>query len=417
MKLGLTLLASADRRPVDPPPVVQLTVVDENAGEDITMAYDAGFMLYTSLELARPIAHGRMHTATQLPVLTGVAVASTAYLERPQKAGYFIFPDLSVRHEGWYRLKFSLFEAVKHPEDADLGRPFDLSANDSSRDVIAHQCMANRMEVQSSPFQVFSAKKFPGLGCSTEISQLVADQGCKVRIRRDIRQRKRNTEEKLDGDRPTSRTSPAPSFDQPEHHRSASRSSIDYYNDRVRQHSMDYSRPTPSRQLSIASMTQPSPKIASSSQMTPMAPPPAKYETSPMYSPVTRPTDVRYITQMPLPPILPVPGQSSARSQSIPLNPWSRQYEIPEKPTVKRSYSPTSYDDRSSMKAGSRPDQRPQPSFGPVSGTDAIEPDDNPDDDETAYDAPYLYVRADGGFDRKNDPRERGWMQLPRMQM
>ena len=42
-----------------------------------------------------------------------------SYLERPAAAGYFIFPDLSVRHEGRYRLKFTLFEETKDPNDMD----------------------------------------------------------------------------------------------------------------------------------------------------------------------------------------------------------------------------------------------------------------------------------------------------------
>ena len=392
---------------MDPPPVVQLNVVDETSNEDITMWYDAGFMLYASLEIARPMAHGRMHTQTNPPVLTGVAVASTAYLEKPSKAGYFIFPDLSVRHEGWYRLKFSLFEAVKHAEDADTNRPFDSSAKDVYRgEAIPHQGMANRMEVQSSPFQVFSAKKFPGLSESTDISKLVADQGCRVRIRREIRQRKRATDDKPEDDRRSSLTSPAPSFSRPEHIRSASRGSIDYY-DRMRQTSIDYARPTPSRQPSIASMTLPSPTVASSAHMTPMAPPPAKYEMSPMYSPITKPTDLRYITSQTMPRILPEPVRSMG---TVPFNPSSRQYELPEKMSSKRSYSPA-YDDKSALKAGARPDNRPIAPFHRTTGVnDIIEPDDNQDDDEEEvdlFDKPFDYVRAEGHTMRKNDPSQR----------
>ena len=396
--------------------MVQLNIIDESTNEDITMWYDAGFMLYASLEIARPIAQGRMHSAQNPAVLSGVAVASAAYLQRPQEAGYFIFPDLSVRHEGWYRLKFSLFEAVKHADDADLGRPFvmlpDQNIKEANRKVVLHQSMSNRMEVQSSPFQVFSAKKFPGLDPSTDVSKIVAEQGCRVRIRREIRQRKRNPDEKPDDDRRSSRASPAPSFTQSEHIRSASRSSIDYY-DRMRQNSMEYPRPTTSRQPSIASMTQPSPTVASSSYMTPMGPPPPfKYDTSPMYSPVTRPTDLRYITsqtasQTTLPPMLPKPPGMG----SVPFNPSERRYELPEKSTVKRSYSPGSYDDGAALKSGARPENRPFAPFHRTTGVnDAIEPDDNQDGDEeeeNLFDKPFEYVRAEGYMSRKNDPRDR----------
>jgi hypothetical protein len=49
-----------------------------------------------------------------------------------------------------------------------------------------------RLEVKSEPFTVFSAKKFPGLAESTVLSRVVAEQGCRVRIRRDVRMRRRD---------------------------------------------------------------------------------------------------------------------------------------------------------------------------------------------------------------------------------
>lgn len=369
------------------------------------MGYDAGFMLYASLDTARPIAHGRMHTSPHPPVLTGVAVASTAYLERPEKAGYFIFPDLSVRHEGWYRLKFSLFEAVKHAEDADVDRPFNISADNTNQDVVTHQSMANRMEVQSEPFQVFSAKKFPGLKESTPISRIVADQGCRVRIRREIRQRKRNAEEKPDDDHRSTRTSPAPSH-QLEHVRSASLSS-DYY----RQSSIDYSRPTPSRNPSVTSMTHPSPI-----QMPPMAPPPIKYDAPSMHSP--KYGDARYMntgTRPILPPITSI--TSITTDPRISFNSETRQYNLPEKLTSKRSSSPTTYDYRSSMKAGSRPDNHnPIAVHRPMGVNDIIEVDDVQDgeEDQDGYTTgDLIYPRANGEYQRKFTSAGGAWSRRP----
>lgn len=48
-----------------------------------------------------------------------------------------------------------------------------------------------RLEVTSNVFTVFSAKRFPGLAKSTNLSCVIARQGCRVRIRREIRLRKR----------------------------------------------------------------------------------------------------------------------------------------------------------------------------------------------------------------------------------
>ena len=130
------------------------------------------------------------------PVLTGSPVAGMAYLDRPNPAGYFIFPDLSVRHEGLYRLAFSLFEELKESKDADVeppeGSPNTKDKLLSSNPMAPRAHVHFRLEVKSTPFAVFSAKKFPGLSESTLLSRTVAEQGCRVRIRRDVRMRRRD---------------------------------------------------------------------------------------------------------------------------------------------------------------------------------------------------------------------------------
>ncbi|KAG9506898.1 velvet protein [Fusarium musae] len=180
--------ANSDRRPVDPPPVVELRIIEGPSveeGKDITFDYNANFFLYASLEHARPLARGRVNTpvAGNPPILTGVPASGMAYLDRPTEAGYFIFPDLSVRHEGLYILTFSLFETTKEERDFDL-EPADGDLPPG---------VDYRMEIKTDPFSVYSAKKFPGLMESTQLSKTVADQGCRVRIRRDVRMRKRES--------------------------------------------------------------------------------------------------------------------------------------------------------------------------------------------------------------------------------
>jgi Velvet factor len=116
-----------------------------------------------------------------------------AYLDRPAPAGYFIFPDLSVRHEGRYRLSFSLYEELKETKDMDTETPDNADVQKS-----AH--VSHRLEVKSQVFTVFSAKKFPGLTESTALSRMVAEQGCRVRIRRDVRMRRRENKANRDYD-------------------------------------------------------------------------------------------------------------------------------------------------------------------------------------------------------------------------
>ncbi|KAG7139817.1 Developmental and secondary metabolism regulator VEL1 like protein [Verticillium longisporum] len=162
--------SAADRRPVDPPPVVQLRVLEGPTLEDskdITLGYNANFFVYVDLQHARPIANGRVQTpaATTPPVLTGAPVSGMAYLDRPAEAGYFLFPDLAQGRDG----------SGRDPVDDDPTPGFYL-----------------RMKVQSAPFVVFSAKKFPGLTSSTTLSRTISEQGCRVRIRRDVRMRRRD---------------------------------------------------------------------------------------------------------------------------------------------------------------------------------------------------------------------------------
>ncbi|KAM0162277.1 hypothetical protein ACHAPG_001975 [Botrytis cinerea] len=190
--------SSADRRPVDPPPVVQLRIYDETdprQEKEITFHYNANFFLFATLEVARNIAQGRVQTsAPQAPVLTGMPVSGMAYLDRPNEAGYFIFPDLSVRHEGQYKLSFNLYEETKEEKDTDIEPSNDSSMRQmSSAAAAAESSFDWRMELKSDQFTVYSAKKFPGLSESTDLSRTVAEQGCRVRIRRDVRMRRRDT--------------------------------------------------------------------------------------------------------------------------------------------------------------------------------------------------------------------------------
>ncbi|KAJ8518966.1 hypothetical protein ONZ45_g4046 [Pleurotus djamor] len=214
----------ADRRPIDPPPIVQLRVVDpmqrnphNRAG--YSRAGDHGNIPPHQRRRASS-AHGGVDDDEGSPTMSdgardldddphhshgggyGYSGASAgyanSYLQNPyyfmfaslakpdndtelhwlkdgrtrytehhnEDAGFFVFPDLSVRTEGSYRLKLSLFEVVGN--------------------TVRH-CKS----IFSTPFYVYTAKKFPGMEESTPLSCSLADQGIKIRIRKDIRVRKR----------------------------------------------------------------------------------------------------------------------------------------------------------------------------------------------------------------------------------
>ena len=142
------------------------------------------------------------NSQTTFPVLTGTPVAAIAFLDRPTPAGYFIFPDLSVRHEGKYRLSFNLFEETKDAKDADADsgpgnqQSIKVMAPNGANAMSPQSHVHFRQEVKSEPFSVFSAKKFPGLKESTTIRRIVSEQGCRGRIRRDVRMRRRDPKAK-----------------------------------------------------------------------------------------------------------------------------------------------------------------------------------------------------------------------------
>ncbi|GES89762.1 developmental regulator VosA [Rhizophagus clarus] len=165
----------ADRRPIDPPPIIQLKVYDASLpqSEKRYIAFSSFlqnpyFFMYASL--VAPDTDEELHLLRdgKTRSTTGSVVSSLYHLKDIDNsdAGFFVFPDLSVRMEGTYRLKLSLFEII-------------------GREV--YHCKS----IFSDIFIVYSAKRFPGMEESTFLSRSFADQGLKIRIRKEIRIRRR----------------------------------------------------------------------------------------------------------------------------------------------------------------------------------------------------------------------------------
>ena len=153
-------VASVNRRPIHPLPIIELKIFELNGPNktDITFAYNSNFFLHATLEI-----EGLKTPATQVPVLTGMPVSGMAYLDRPSEAGYFTFPDLYVRHEGKYRLSFDLYE------DAKIAKAMD---KEFTMDWV--------MELKSDVFEAFSGIGSPELVESTVLTRTMAEQGCRV---------------------------------------------------------------------------------------------------------------------------------------------------------------------------------------------------------------------------------------------
>ncbi|KAF8346679.1 velvet factor-domain-containing protein [Amanita rubescens] len=162
-----------DRRPIDPPPIVQLRVIDPSkpstprrrtfsaSGSDpdspphldpsssrdavsYTQCYlqNPYYFMFASLAKADDDAELHWLKDGRTRCTTGSGVSSMYHLRDLQNdnedAGFFVFPNLSVRIEGSYRLKLSLFEVV--------------GSN-----------VRHRKSIYSAPFYVYTAKQFPGM--------------------------------------------------------------------------------------------------------------------------------------------------------------------------------------------------------------------------------------------------------------
>ncbi|KAF1998061.1 hypothetical protein P154DRAFT_439966 [Amniculicola lignicola CBS 123094] len=82
---------------------------------------------------------------------------------------WFVLQDLSVRTEGVFRLKMNF---------VDVGSGHNDNRLNTGRAPVLATCF-------SEPFQVYSAKKFPGVIESTPLSKAFAHQGIKIPIRKD----------------------------------------------------------------------------------------------------------------------------------------------------------------------------------------------------------------------------------------
>ena len=93
---------------------------------------------------------------------------------------WFVLQDLSVRTEGWFRLKLN-FVNVGQPntpgQSTAVNGQISQTVTKTSAPVLA--------SIFSKPFRVFSAKKFPGVIDSTDLSKSFANQGIKIPIRKD----------------------------------------------------------------------------------------------------------------------------------------------------------------------------------------------------------------------------------------
>ncbi|KAH0544568.1 hypothetical protein FGG08_001340 [Glutinoglossum americanum] len=115
-----------DRKPVDPPPIIQLRIKDDS---DPAQNYLQSPYYFMCCNLYDPL-HEQPATSAPHTALAGTLVSSLHRLKDIDNSdgGFFVFGDLSVKLEGEFRLRFSLFEMLKKRPAPTALRPDEYSS-------------------------------------------------------------------------------------------------------------------------------------------------------------------------------------------------------------------------------------------------------------------------------------------------
>lgn len=143
--------------------------------------YAGGNQMYSGVpaQYAPQQSNSAMYTRNLIGSLT---VNAARLKNNEDKEGFwFVLQDLSVRTEGFFRLKMNFI---------DVGARSGQGLNRGKAPVLAW--------VFSDTFQVYSAKKFPGVIESTPLSKRFATQGIKIPIRKDTKGDTKNEEDEMD---------------------------------------------------------------------------------------------------------------------------------------------------------------------------------------------------------------------------
>lgn len=147
-----------DRKPVDPPPILQL---DVDPGQDPLQVYITSPYLFVQTFL---IGASESDPEPDLNSLTGNTCTSGHVVkdDRGVHNMMFCLNDISVKKEGSYRLKFCLFK---------------LNTTTGEVENLTSTC--------SMPFTTYSGRHFPGMSESTSMTRLLVDAGVRLRLRKE----------------------------------------------------------------------------------------------------------------------------------------------------------------------------------------------------------------------------------------
>ncbi|KAK4166395.1 velvet factor-domain-containing protein [Cladorrhinum sp. PSN259] len=163
----VALTKGKDRRPLDPPPIVQLKI--SNRVDPIQKFLQNPYLILVARLVPKSSnddSDDKQRQDLKTGDLAGTVVSSLYNLKDldNQQGGFFVFGDLSVKKEGTFRLEFILFELR----------------------TATRECWQLSSQI-SKEFTVYASKNFPGLSESTFLTRTFSDQGVRLRLRKDSR--------------------------------------------------------------------------------------------------------------------------------------------------------------------------------------------------------------------------------------
>ncbi|TID14509.1 ATP-dependent DNA helicase [Venturia nashicola] len=152
------------RKPIDPPPIVELKIPQD---VDPNQHFLQSPYLFMTCSLVKNDDTGTVvKHASGKPALSGSLTSSLHRLKDTTNidGAYFVFGDVSCKETGTHRLKFCLFDLHKDTKDCHF-----------------------LASIMSQPFNVVLSKDFRGLDESTYLSRAFSDQGVRLRLRKEPR--------------------------------------------------------------------------------------------------------------------------------------------------------------------------------------------------------------------------------------
>ncbi|KAI1180406.1 hypothetical protein F4777DRAFT_315058 [Nemania sp. FL0916] len=159
-----------DRRVIDPPPIVQMSIEDPTASaEEIKSRLDKPYyIMHCTIwndEGNKDMSSMPEDYRTQRRLMGTVVSSPFAGEDEHGDYGcFFCFPDLSCRTPGHFRLQFSFMVLDPMSKPGDKTPVVNLAMSDV--------------------FTVYNAKDFPGMKASTALTKRLKEQGCLISIKK-----------------------------------------------------------------------------------------------------------------------------------------------------------------------------------------------------------------------------------------